>query len=190
MGGYKMLLLPETKALVQSVRDALDVVTAKHLSTPISNPAWFPTIARKIAERLKLQQPGLECYYTKGLPPVCDGGEWNRLDFLALSRDALLAPEDRLPMQAVVVGEVEISSIQWDAIIYDFEKVLIVDSLMFFMVIMQYSPEDADENLNRLERAARCRQDYARMRGNTPPAFLLSCWVNDAHPPHFEHRSG
>ena len=102
--------------------------------------------------------------------------------FLALSRDAALPKEDWLPMQAVVAGEVEIASDDWDEIVYDFEKVLIVNSLIFFMVIMQYSSEDADNTLGRLEKAAKRRQDYARMRGNTPPAYLLSCWVEEAQP--------
>ena len=94
-------------------------------------------------------------------------------------------------MQAVVAGEVEIASDDWDEIVYDFEKVLIVELLIFFMVIMQYSSEDADNTLGRLEKAAKRRQDYARMRGNTSSrisSFLLG--GRGAAAPHFRHLSG
>lgn len=183
-----MITLPNTQLLIQNVRDALDAVAIQHSSAAIRNKDWFRTIAREIAGRLKKQQPSLECYYNKGAPPDCDGREWNSLDFLALARDPSLVNQDWLPMQAVVVGEVEIATDKTDGINYDFEKLLIVDALLFFMVFKQYASDDAASQLSRLERASKRRQDYARLRGNVPPSFLLSCWVD--HASHFEHRWG
>ena len=49
-----MLTLPDPTLLIQNVRNALDAVTATHLSARISNRAWFPSIASEIAERTKM----------------------------------------------------------------------------------------------------------------------------------------
>jgi hypothetical protein len=62
----------------------------------------------------------------------------------------------------------------------DFEKLLIVDSPVCFMVFQEWSAEDANNALDRLKEAAERRQRYARQRGlNPPPMFLLSCYVID-----------
>jgi hypothetical protein len=81
--------------------------------------------------------------------------------------------------QAAIVGEIE-----WGAngIDQDFEKLLIVDSLVCFMVFQQWSKEDAVAALTRLSRAVALRQGYARQRGMVrPPAFVLSCLVVEDH---------
>lgn len=90
--------------------------------------------------------------------------------------------------QAAIVGEVEWN---WKGgeVDKDFEKLLIADSLVLFMTFQSPSVENGKMELERLEAAARRRQQYARMRGlNRPPIFLLSCWCWTPTGAQFEHR--
>src|SRR5260221_5623239 len=160
-----MITLPnetDVQTFVRQVLQSLDAVADRNQKTAFSNRDWFPEIASEIAKSIKY--PGLKCYARgkrRGIAaPFCEGTEWNNLDFLALLYDEDAA----FPAQAVLVGEVEWSDND-DKIDEDFEKVLIVDAFVFFMVFLQFSREDAMESLNRLEAAYKRRQAYGRQHG-------------------------
>mgnify|MGYP001290746505 CR=1 FL=1 len=141
----------------------------------LSEPDWFPRIASTIATNVS--SIGLKCY-ARGKPPPCDGEEflWDSSAFI-YDDDKTVPKEELFIAQAAIVGEVERDE---NGIDYDFDKLLCVDSLVCFMIIQKKQRRGA---LDRLERAVRKRQGYARLRGvNRPPAFLLSCWTWDEQP--------
>lgn len=179
-----MITLPKEETLTGCVRSALDAVSERHKVTPISNADWFPEIAREIASQVN--GLGLKCFArgkSRGKPAEgCAGTEW-LFDFVALIDDEDVREEDRFMAQAAMVGEVE-----WGAggVDEDFEKLLIVDSLVCFMVLQEWSDEAAKIAVDRLRAAAERRQGYVRQRGiNRPPTFVLSCYVIPNH--HFLH---
>jgi hypothetical protein len=176
-----MIILPNETDLVRHIRESLNAVGKEERK--LSEPDWFPRIASTIATNVS--SIGLKCY-ARGKPPPCDGEEflWDFSAFI-YDDDKTVAKEELFIAQAAIVGEVE-----WDenGIDYDFEKLLCVDSLVCFMTIQKRTFKEATKALDRLERAVRKRQGYARLRGvNRPPAFLLSCWTWDQQP-RFVHR--
>jgi hypothetical protein len=86
-----------------------------------------------------------------------------------------LPEAERFIAQAVAIGEVE-----WNpkGIDEDFEKLMVADAMVLFMVFEKGSCSEADAELDHLEGAVRRRHEYFRVRGiMQPPIFLLSCWM-------------
>lgn len=176
-----MITLPNPEFLADRIQDALDEIDVQHRASPFTNPRWFPAIVSAINTRV--QQPGLQ-FYARGTPTLCSGSEW-LFDYCALLFDLEVPDDQRFPAQAAVIGEIE-----WDAarskIDDDFEKLLVADALVLFMIIQQYSMDEAEAELTRLEHAVRRRLEIFRLRKCQPPIFLLSCWVVPTGP--FIHR--
>src|SRR5262249_41341000 len=171
-----MITLPQEEVLVRCVRSALDAVAERHGSIPISNADWFPEIATEIASRVG--PLGLNCYArgrSRGIPAkLCAGNEW-LFDFVAIVEDQDVSAEDRFMAQAALVGEVEWGAGRADE---DFDKLLIVDSLVCSMVLQEWSEAHANIAVARLGHAAERRQAYARLRGmSRPPTFILSGYI-------------
>lgn len=168
-----LVQLPTEKTLMRQVHEALH---------EIAGLKWHDIthdgIASALAKRLK-ENPKVFCYGGRRhtIPVGCDGPEF-LFDFCALLYEK---PDAEFWVQAVVVGETE-----WDrrGTDDDFEKLLIVDSIICFFVFEEDSDEKANEKLKRYEEVARVREEYAKMRGAHPPRFLLACYVkpNDAAP--------
>jgi hypothetical protein len=175
-----MIVLPDEDQLIDHVRASLDAVAER--DSEMRDRDWFPSIARELATRV--HSLGLTCY-ARGKPEPCAGAEW-LFDFCALIEDQDVLADDRFMAQAAIVGEVEWN---WDRgeVDKDFEKLLIADSLVLFMTFQNPTVEAGKKELDRLEAAARRRQQYARLRGlSRPPVFLLSPGHLDRrirHPP-------
>jgi hypothetical protein len=136
-----MIALPDSKILIQHIQDGLNTVSKRHSISELTTGDWFPEIAREIASRVS--GPNIDCYARgkrRGDPAVgCKGSEW-LFDFCAVINDPELKEEDRFMAQAAIVGEVEWAKGGLDQ---DFEKLLIVDSLVCFFV-WQGSTENAE----------------------------------------------
>jgi hypothetical protein len=173
MKTQELVQLPTEHSLMLQVHEALDEVAAFDWCN-ITQDA----IASAIAKRLK-KNPHIFCYGGKRhmIPSSCDGPEF-LFDFCALLYEKTDA---KFWVQALVVGETE-----WDrrGTDYDFEKLLIVDSIVCFFVFEEDSEEKADEKLKSYEEVVRVRREYAKMRSAHPSRFLLACYVapNDAAP--------
>jgi hypothetical protein len=177
-----MIVLPDEDQLIDHVRASLDAVAER--DSEMRDRDWFPSIARELASRVR--SLGLKCY-ARGTPEPCVGAEW-LFDFCAFVEDNDVPADDRFMAQAAIVGEVEWN---WDRgeVDKDFEKLLIADSLVLFMTFQNPTVETGKKELDRLEAAARRRQQYARLRGlSRPPVFLLSCWCWTHPGAYFEHR--
>jgi hypothetical protein len=170
-----VITLPNKEALTKCVISALDNVAKKHAVMPISNRDWFPEIAGEIAKTAGVL--GMKCYARgkdRGQPAEgCDGTEW-LFDFVALIDDEAVPDEDRFIAQAALVGEIE-----WGVgVDEDFEKLLIVDSLVCFMTFQEWSNESANKAIDRLRGAVQRRHEYGRLRGvSSPSTFVLSCYI-------------
>jgi hypothetical protein len=111
-------------------------------------------------------------------------GEW-LFDFCALLYDREAPRAGQFVVQAVAIGEVE-----WHpkGIYSDFEKLLVADAMVLFMIFEKGSVQEAEAELDRMERAVARRHEYLRARGvGRLPIFQLSCWVYSHGP--FVHRT-
>jgi hypothetical protein len=175
-----MIVLPQADRLIDHVRASLEAVAAR--DSELGAGDWFRAIASELATRV--HSLGLKCY-ARGTPEPCVGAEW-LFDFCAFVEDNDVPADDRFMAQAVIVGEVEWEPSEVDK---DFEKLLIADSLVLFMTFQNRTVEAGKKELDRLEAAARRRQQYARLRGlSRPPVFLPSCWCWTHPGAYFEHR--
>jgi hypothetical protein len=174
-----VITLPNAKEVADRIEEALDHINAHNRTNHLSTKDWFPAIATQIATRL----PGLECY-AKGSPEPCRGGEW-LFDFCALLYDREAPRAGQFVAQAVAIGEVE-----WkrEGIDHDFEKLLVADARVLFMVFEMASDEDAKTELDRLQGIVERRREYLHSIGIIgSPIFLLSCWKYASQGP-FVHR--
>jgi hypothetical protein len=178
-----MVEFPDANWWMAQISDSLDLAAAAHSVSRLQNPAWFCFVAGEISKRV--DRPGLKSF-ARGKPGRCAGTEF-MFDFVTLLYDVDVPENESFPVQAAIIGEIEWN---WsiDKIDEDFEKLLVVDSIVCFMTIQQTDRRDSERQLNRLETAVRRRQSYARQRGVTyPPMFLLSCYNTSADA--FIHRS-
>ena len=164
--------LPTEQELMHQVHEALDEVSRLKW-TDITHDA----IASALAKRLT-QNPNIFCYAggRRTIPRSCNGCEF-LFDFCALLYEN---PDSMFWVQALVVGETE-----WDrrATDDDFEKLLIVDSIVCFFVFEEDSDEKGNEKLKKYEQVASVRREYAKVRGANPPRFLLACYLPGAPQP-------
>ena len=175
-----MIPLPTVKTLVRQIGEALDDVAERDKAVHIAPANWFTEIASTIAKNVG--GPNIECC-ARGGPPPCLHREW-LFDFCVLLYEEQ-PPTYRFTVQAAVVGEIE-----WNprGIDDDFEKLLIVDSLVCFFVFRRWSEVEATKELDRLQSFAERRRQYAQLRGMTqPPVFLLSCHLEPDR--RFIHRT-
>jgi hypothetical protein len=176
-----MIVLPQEDHLIDHVRTSLEAVAER--DSELGHQDCFPAVASELATRV--HSLGLKCY-ARTTPKPCVGGEW-LFDFCALVEDDDVPSDDRFMAQAAIVGEVE-WSLDRGKVDADFEKLLIADSLVLFMTFQNPTVEGGKKELDRLEAAARRRQQYARLRGlSRPPVFLLSCWCWTHSGKYFEH---
>lgn len=178
-----MSTLPDADAVADEITKVLDAIDTRQKKDPFPDTgAWFQAISGDLA--VKLQPFGSRCY-ARNQPLPCVGGEW-LFDFCALLYDEELPPQERFLTQAIAIGEVEWGT-RSSQIDDDFEKLLVADALVLFMIFEQWSRADAEVELDRLEKVAMRRQEFVRLRGiNQPPIFLLSCWIIPKGP--FIHR--
>jgi hypothetical protein len=166
MKRQRLVKLPTEQTLMHQVNQALDEVSRSKWSN-ITHHA----IASAIAKRLKKNR-NIQCFSRtpRRKSTVCDGTEF-LFDFCALLYEKQDAP---FYVQALVVGETE-----WKARVTDddFEKLLIVDSVVCFFVFEEDSDEKANKKLEKYEQVAELRREYAKRRGARPPRFLLACYV-------------
>jgi hypothetical protein len=163
------LLLPTEQDLLHRLREAL---------TACSKLGWkkitHDAIASEIAGRLK-DNSNISCYggRPRSLPEECAGSEW-LFDFSALLYKEYAGV--RFVAQAAIIGETEWNptDAQTDC---DFEKLLIVDSIVCFFICGVNSDDEANRKLDRYAGIVESRKEYARVRGTRPPKFLLACYV-------------
>jgi hypothetical protein len=165
----KRIPLPTEDELLRSIREAL---------TAVSELGWkkitHDAIASAIAGRLK-DNSNIFCYggRPRSLPEACAGSEW-LFDF-----SALLYKEPagvRFLAQAAIIGETEWNPKEAETDC-DFEKLLIVDSIVCFFICGAKSDDEATGKLDRYSGIVRTRKEYAMARGTRPPKFLLACYV-------------
>lgn len=162
------LEIPTEQMLLGHVRGALADVSDLSYDALTAD-----SIASAIAKRVG-EHHNIDCYSGKRVyPEGCAGSEW-LFDF-----GALLYEEPsgvRLVAQPAVIGEIE-----WDhrdsETDWDFEKLLIVDSIVCFFICGVRSQEEANKKLDRYENAVNVRRKYAALRGTRPPSFLLACYI-------------
>jgi hypothetical protein len=171
-----MIVLPSSEILIEHLKNAFATVEKRHTSSiELTERDWFPELAGEIAARIA--SLNIECYARGSRRAAgatnCVGSEW-LFDFCGLIIDPDVPTEDRFVAQAAVVGEIEWALGGTDQ---DFEKLMVVDSLVLFFVF-QCSADKYRAYLNRFRKAAERRRGYCRQRGITRlPAFLLSCWT-------------
>jgi hypothetical protein len=96
----------------------------------------------------------------------------------------------RFVAQALIIGEMEFADP--NGFDYDFEKLMVADSLVCFFAFYGWVKDRVTQQLDRFQEIAERRQRYAERRGMTaPPVFVLSCYfhpdklfVNRIVPPH------
>lgn len=166
---------PNERQLIAIVRAALDeVARSDSEDSAIETRRWVSLIADEIARRCDQENLGYRCFAGRVMAPRLHhhGSEW-LFDFGAYIVD----PDDGLMIHAPIIGEIEWN---WskDAIDTDFEKLLVADATLCFMAFQQRTQDDADRELDRLEKAVRRRHQFDRVRNvKKPRAFLLSCYV-------------
>ncbi len=183
-----MLNLPTYQQLIRAVEAALDTV-AEANSVAISSTDWTPSIMRQLnthvigladRENILMGQHGQ--YLPSGR--LC-GGEWLRFDYCALVYDPKICRSDQFMAQAALVGELE-QLWRGDNIEKDFEKLLIVDSIVCFFVFRPPKAQ-AEKITNKLMDAGSRRRRYSIERGNSqPPVFLFSYYCDESKK--FTHR--
>jgi hypothetical protein len=165
----KRIPLPTEEELLRSIREGL---------TAVSELGWkkitHDAIASAIAGRLK-DNSNIFCYggRPRSFPKACAGSEW-LFDF-----SALLYQEPagvRFVAQAAIIGETEWNPTDAETDC-DFEKLLIVDSIVCFFVCGMNSGEGANKKLARYAGVVTTRKEYAMERGTRAPKFLLACYV-------------
>jgi hypothetical protein len=117
--------LPSADELTRDIRDALDEV--EKLSDPQQEGGWTNVIAGAISDRV-CRKSGVECMWGRDRSKPSEKREW-LFDYCALFFEE---PPDvpRFVAQALIIGEMEFSDLKgFDT---DFEKLLIVDSLVCF----------------------------------------------------------
>jgi hypothetical protein len=161
--------LPTEEELLRSIREAL---------TAVSELGWkkitHDAIASTIAGHLK-DNSNISCYggRPRSKPEACAGSEW-LFDFCAL---LYKEPSGvRFVAQAAIIGETEWNPTDAETD-WDFEKLLIVDSIVCFFVCGVNSDDEANKKLDRYEGIVKIRKEYAMERGTRPPKFLLACYV-------------
>jgi hypothetical protein len=157
--------LPTPKTLVRDIGEALEIVARMPW-----NEITHDEIASQIARRFE-ENPKIKCYGGRRAPKGCAGSEW-LFDFCAL----LYAEPLGFVAQAVIIGETEWKGSDKETD-WDFEKLLIVDSIVCFFVCGVKTQEEATKKLQRYEEVVRVRNEYAMKRGGCSPSFLLACYV-------------
>jgi hypothetical protein len=175
-----MIDLPSEKILIEHVKSALDEVAGWDEARRNQNRGWANSIGRALRERL--EAPGVECCYEQNVTIPRDQREW-LFDFCALLYEKPRGVR-RFVAQAAIIGEIEFARVQ-GALDDDFEKLLVVDSLVCFFVFRKWSKIDAQSALDEFFQLAEKRREYAKRRG-TPPCFVLSCYLEPEH--RFMHR--
>jgi hypothetical protein len=165
----KRIPLPTEAELLRSIREAL---------TSVSELGWkkitHDAIASAIARRLK-DNSNIFCYGGRpsSVPEACVGSEW-LFDFSAL---LYVEPAGiRFVAQAAIIGETEWNPTDAETDC-DFEKLLIVDSIVCFFICGVNSDDEANRKLDRYTEIVKTRKEYATVRGTRPPQFLLACYV-------------
>jgi hypothetical protein len=175
-------MMPEPGKLVQAIEDALDEVAASYGFGPYPVGNWTNQICEGIKGRVAA--PGVECAFGRDRKKDQDQREW-LFDFCALFFEETSRAVPRFMAQALIIGEVEGNT---DVLDDDFEKLLVVDSLVCFFVFPCWTDDDATEKLDKFQKLAERRQRYARGRGmNRPPIFVLSCYRDNLTPKKFIH---
>jgi hypothetical protein len=164
-----LIPVPTAETLLAHIRSALSEAAADGW-----NALSFDAIASSIAKRVK-DLPHIYCYSGRPSkrPAGCDDSEW-LFDFTALLYEE---PNGvRFLVQPAIVGEIE-----WNpsnkGTDEDFERLLMVDSIVCFFVCGASAKKNACEKVKRYERIIRVRRKYSELRGTRSPAFLLACYI-------------
>jgi hypothetical protein len=166
------LQFPDVSVLVSQVQAALDEVATWDDGRRRQGGGWTNAIAKAITQRI--QEPGIEYAFERNREKREDEREW-LFDYCALLFEEKTRDAPRMMAQALVVGEIEFADRKgFDT---DFEKLLIVDSLLCFFVFPCWSKDDAEQNIGRFRSFAERRQRIAKLHGAAhPPIFLISCY--------------
>ena len=170
--------LPGSDVLARAVQDALDEVALLNEASPTVSwtpiGGWTNAICEAISKRVRVMKAGIECAFGRDREKRADEREW-LFDYCALFFEEKSREVRRFVAQALIIGEVEFSDI--NGLDTDFEKLLIVDSLVCFFAFPGWLKDNVDKTLDDLEKIAKRRQQYAIDRGiNRPPIFVLSCY--------------
>lgn len=159
----QMITVPYQRTLVQLVRDTLNTV-----APTLGGGGWERTIGDAIEQRLKALDPTIHCYCGRKSerPP-----HKNELLFDFISGVPIqYGSHETFLMQPLVVGESEAAK----NLAVDFEKLLLVDALVYYFVFNDWVREHGDD-LRFFREICNDRRRLTGLRGAKPsPAFILA----------------